>query len=123
MKYPGAFDQNNQILYIAPEYLDDDVVILHEMIHLHEFVVNSTPMYYHDALIWGLYANLKHKIKDIDKMINRHIHLLNEQSIHHRGGVHDLLFLLKSIDLDIKRGYPFGTVFGYGTIDVFKQFT
>ena len=70
-----------------------------------------------------LYDDLKQKSKDIDKMINRHIHILNEQSIHHRGGVHDLLLLLKSFDLDIKRGYPFGTVFGYGAKEDFEQYT
>lgn len=33
------------------------------------------------------------------------------------GGVHDLLFLLKSFDLDLRMNYPLGTVFGYGMAD------
>lgn len=30
------------------------------------------------------------------------------------GGVHDLTFLLKSFDIDLRMGYKLGTVFGYG---------
>lgn len=37
------------------------------------------------------------------------------------GGEHDLLFFLKSIDLDIRCGFELLTVFGYNYIKIFKK--
>ena len=38
-----------------------------------------------------------------------------------RGGLHDVLYLLKGFDLDIRREYPLGTVFCYERSDMFKD--
>lgn len=119
----GYFDRQNQILCIAPKYLKDDSAILHEMIHMHEFVVNEYPIFYHEALLWSLYSDLKNKIPELDTIINEHAHILNENILYESGGLHDILFLLKSFDLDIKKGYSLGTVFGYGRGDDFKDYS
>lgn len=118
----GYFDEKEQTLCISSENLENDSVILHEMIHLHEFVLNGLPLFYHDTLLWSLYQNLKIKIENLDEAISYHAHILNEQSIYNMGGLHDVLFLLKSFELDIQMGYPLGTVFGYDAIELFKKF-
>lgn len=118
----GYFDRQNQVLCITSEYLKDDSAILHEMIHMHEFVVNEYPIFYHEALLWSLYSDLKNKIPELDTIINEHAHILNENILYESGGLHDILFLLKSFDLDIKKGYSLGTVFAYGRADDFKDY-
>ena len=109
----GYFDSKEQILCISRENVENDNVILHEMIHLHEFVLNEQLLFYHDTLLWALYSDLRTKIENLDKLISSHAHILGEQNIYHMGGLHDILFLLKSLELDIRMGYRLGTVFGY----------
>lgn len=110
--YDGYFDSKEQLLCISKECLDDDV-ILHEMIHLHEFVINGLPLFYHDTLLWALYTDLRKEIDNLDRIISSHAHILSGQKTYNKGGLHDILFLLKSLDLDIKMGYSLGTVFRY----------
>ena len=117
----GFFDSSEQLLCIIPEKAEDDIVILHEMIHLHEFVLNDLPLYFHDMVNWALYKDLRNKILNLDDIITDHAHALNGNELYKTGGVHDILFLLKSFDLDIKKGFPLGTVFGYGRADDFKD--
>jgi len=119
----GYFDEQARELCVTPDNQNDDASILHEMIHLHEFVVNQQFMFYHDTLLWSLYSDLKSKIPELDTIINEHAHILNESTLYASGGLHDILFLLKSFDLDIKKGYPLGTVFAYGRADDFKDYT
>lgn len=118
----GFFDEKAQLLCISRKYIDDDATILHEMIHLHEFVINKLPMFYHDTLYWGLYIYLREIIPELDKIITDHAHILTEYDIYSRGGVHDILFLLKSLELDVRRAYPLGTVFSYGRENDFKSY-
>lgn len=125
----GQFDRNALTLTISPSSVHDESVILHEMIHLHEFILehnpskdssqenvsknNSPKLLYHDAIFWCLYTDLKTHITDLDDRIKTHGHILNQENILEQGGAHDILFLLKSFDLDLKKGYNLGTVFGY----------
>ena len=109
----GQFDQKTLTMTISPEYLEENVVV-HEMIHMYEFMINDLPLFYHDALIFCLYKKLVGLIPDLDDRIESHGHILNEQSLYSQGGLHDILFLLKSFDLDLAKGYKLGTVFGYG---------
>ena len=117
----GYFDREKMLLCAPPDAADS--TILHEMIHLHEFVINQLPMYWHDALYWALYKNLRDRIPELDNIITDHAYLLNESVLYKQGGLHDILFLLKSFDLDIKMGYPLGTVLAYGRADDFKQYS
>lgn len=117
----GQFNPGEKTITLIPEKVDDDATLFHEMIHLHEELINTLPMYYHDMLLWSLYADLKNKIEDLDKVITDHAYLLSGNTIYESGGTHDILFLLKSLDLDIRKGYPLGTVFAYGRQDLFKD--
>ena len=101
----------------------DDSIILHEMIHMHECVINELPMYFHDMLYWALYQDLKDQIPMLDSIITDHAHIVNEYSLYQQGGLHDILFLLKSFDLDIRMKYKLGTVFGYGRTDDFSEYS
>lgn len=113
----GMFDCTEQELSVSPSHLENDAVILHEMIHLHEYVINELPLFYHDAILVCLYNDLSNQIPVLHQRIMEHGHILNEQGLYELGGLHDILFLLKSFDLDLKMGYKLGTVFGYGMAD------
>ena len=114
--FSGCFNRKDYSLSVDSSSIDDNPVVLHEMIHLHEFVINDLPMFYHDAVLYCLYRDLKSKITDLNERIEAHGHILNSSQIAETGG-HDVLFLLKSFDLDLKMGYKLGTVFGYGMVD------
>lgn len=118
----GYFNSKDQVLCVQPHLVDDASVVLHELIHLYEFVVNELPLYFHDALYWSLYAKLKNRIPDLDEIITSRTHVLIGSSIYNQGGLHDILFLLESFDLDIRMGYPLGTVFAYGASEDFKDY-
>ena len=113
----GVFNGMEYSLSVSPQYLTDDSVILHEMIHLHEFVIDLHPLFFHDAILWCLYRKLSKLIPDLDERIEAHGHILNSSTIANQGGTHDILFLLKSFDLDLQMGYKLGTVFGYGMVE------
>lgn len=65
----------------------------------------------------SLYHDLRSKIEDLDRRMERQGHIVMQEELAQFGGVHDLLFLLKSFDLDLRMNYPLGTVFGYGMAD------
>lgn len=109
----GYYNHADKTLCVAPDQVEVDATILHEMIHLHESVINDLPMYYHDMVYWALYKDLKEKIPGLDGIISHHAHILTGSDLYAAGGLHDILFLLKSFDLDIRQGYPLGTVFEY----------
>ena len=56
---------------------------------------------------------MSRKISDLDQRIQAFTHLSDQQKLDAIGGCHDVLFLLKSFDLDIKMRYPLGSVLGY----------
>lgn len=113
----GCFKPDEQSITIDTEHVGDEPVILHEMIHLHEYVLNELPMFYHDSYFWCLYTDLRDKIPDLDERIRDYGHVHKENNLAELGGIHDLTFLLKSFDIDLRMGYKLGTVFGYGYDD------
>jgi len=64
-----------------------------------------------------LYKKLSSQIEDLDSRILAHANIHSGTDIAQRGGSHDILFLLKSFDLDLQCGYKLGTVCGYGRDD------
>lgn len=116
----GMVDSAEKIVSISPEYAEDKGVILHEMTHFYQRLLNEKPTYLRDILFYCLYNDLKTKVPDLDKRIFHHTHALRQQRISYEGGSHDLLFFLKSLDLDLRCEYKLGTVCGYGR-DEFEQ--
>ncbi|MBQ9061774.1 MAG: hypothetical protein IJ121_02930 [Eubacterium sp.] len=119
----GYYNHSEQVLCISSNSINDDSALLHEMIHMHEGIINELPMHYHDMVFWSLYKSLRTSLPELDDIITNHAHILNETELYESGGLHDILFLLKSFDIDIGMGYPLGTVFGYGKMDDFKEYT
>ena len=119
----GCFDIANQTLLIDSACKDNDNTILHEMIHLHETVLETLPAYYKETLFIALYWHLRNLIPDLDEIMKKYGHIYEEDALTEQGGQHGLLFLLKSFDLDIKKGLPLGTVMGYGKRTEFEEYT
>ena len=114
------FNCLDKVLCISAEHMNEDYILLHEMIHLHEDVLNCIPTFYRDSLLWALYSSLKKKVHNLDQLISAHAMVAGGQIVYSMGGTHDILFFLKSIDLDIRMGYSLGTVFGYDSANFFK---
>ena len=110
----GMYSYLTHTLTISPEYLEKKDVLLHELIHIYEGVLDKLPKYYHDVLLYSLLKKLRNNIPDLDDRIILHTHLYYGAEITNSGGDHDILFFLKSLDLDLACGYPLGTVCGYG---------
>lgn len=114
--FTGECNTKNMTITIAPEFAADDSVLLHEMIHAFEYLMEKLAGYsqLHDVMLLCLYNDLKSKIPDLDMRIIDHAHLENGVDITEHGGRHDILFLLKSFDLDLRLNLPLGSVCGYG---------
>ena len=114
--FTGECNTKNMTITIAPDFAEDNNVLLHEMIHAFEYLMEKLTGYsqLHDVVLLCLYNDLKLKIPDLDDLITKHAHLLYGVDITEHGGRHDVLFLLKSYDLDLRLNLPLGTVCGYG---------
>ena len=89
--------------------------------HFEEFGINE-PIDKNGMRWINLYLDLKGKLSadnpgypndDLDVLIHKHANFSDVLLIAEQGGSHDLLFFLKSLDLDLRFGYDLGTVFGY----------
>jgi len=54
-------------------------------------------------------------------LLFNHANIPHNEDLADVGGEHDLLFFLKSIDLDIRCGFELLTVFGYNYTRDFKE--
>jgi len=118
----GYYDHSKQEICISSDAVENETVLLHMMTHLYVSVINELHPYYHDMLCWALYQDLRKKIKWLDTAITEHAHRLNGTSMYSHTEKFDLLFLLKSFDLDIRQGNLLGTVFGCARLDLFDGF-
>jgi len=126
---------------------DNKSLLLHELIHVFEglyragkgkykvqikesgrqipieVATENVPWIMRDALLMSLYWDLKERIPkkypgtDLDKLIEKFGHFYPQEGIIARGGNHDILFYLKSLDLDLRLGYELGTVCDYDEYD------
>lgn len=124
-KTMGYFNLEKKEVGIRADKLESDSTILHELIHLHEFVLVSedVPSFCRDMFFMALYQHVKARIPRLEELVAGHANVLNQKDIYDQGGLHDVLFLLKSFELDIRQGYPLGTVFAYGRAGMFKDFS
>ena len=120
---------------VAPEYIEDDETLLHELIHVFEWfycqentpyknqrgrmVSPCVPTFIREALFVSLYNSVKERMKekfpedDLDSRILNHAHYVTGEEITLLGGYHDILFFLKSLDLDLRCGLSLGTICAY----------
>lgn len=107
-------DFENNTITFDPKFASDKATILHEMIHAHENILDSIKRpFIKEIILLHLYDKLKSQIPDLNDKIAGHANILSGMDIYMRGGNHDVLFYLKSIDLDLRCGYKLGTVCDY----------
>lgn len=111
--YSGCVHRTDRILAIDVQSINNKEVILHEMIHAHEILLEEKNMLLRDALLFELYNKLKPLYSNLDKIIRHHANFYRYNQAIGDGGTHDILFLLKSLELDNVLGFTPGTVFGY----------
>lgn len=109
----GMCDGKNKTIIIRKDEskIDEKNIILHEMIHAYESILFPS---FREFLILYLYDLLIKKLgyKKLWKYIRTDNHVLYR--------VHSPLFLLKSLELDLKLKYPLGTIYGYGREELLK---
>lgn len=117
----GYTDIYNRTITIHRKHINDKNILLHEMLHAHEHIINSAVPVVRDILIIELYNHLKKHIQDLDKLIYNHANLLHNLELTDMGGNHSVLFMLKSLDLDLRLNNELFTVFGYDYTRNFKE--
>lgn len=133
----GETDNIAYTVTIDREHENDNIILLHELIHVFQglYAYRETPPiinldgekisavvypFIRDVLFIELYNKLKNKINNLDALILEHANIHSGVSITNIGGNHDVLFLLKSLDLDLRLNYPLGTVCGYDRETMFN---
>lgn len=117
-EFSGRTSPDLHLITVTPENASDEITIIHEMIHLYEETINDHPeKIYHDMIMWALYKDLQGKVPHLDRIISYMALAFIQDQVARRGGAHDILFLLKSLDLDLRMGYRLGTLFSYGRTD------
>ena len=107
----GTFNASKNTITIHPDF-NDLWTLLHEMIHAYEDQLTYAQG---EILIIRLYNKLKEKIKNLDLVLTAWTHCVNQELLNDHGD-HVILFLLKSLDLDLRLNLPMGAISGfYGT--------
>lgn len=96
---------------IKPGQEGEELVLLHEMIHAFEFLLKDFNEYYQQYVTIQLYKKLRSKVRNLMRQITYDVHKYFK--------IHSPLFMLKSLDLDLKFKKPLGTVYGYERADFF----
>jgi len=115
--FVGQYDAEKRILTITPDSINDPTVILHEMTHFYCHQLEKINPSLNEILLLDLYKRLSKEIDNLDELIASHAELYTLEKLEMRGGLHTVLFYLKTLDIDLKCGYKLGTVFGYGYAD------
>lgn len=100
-----------KVINIVPSHINDRI-LLHEMIHAYESMLSDYKIE-HEYLIVKLYQKLLPKIPSLIKIIESDINIINRE--------HTVLFLLKSLDIDLMLKLPLGSIYGYGREELYKK--
>ena len=88
---------------------------------MHEEALNDLPSYYRDTLLWCLYSDLRDKVRNLDEIVERFANIASFDVWARVGGVHSILFVLKSFDIDVHKGWKLGTTLGYDMTDSIRK--
>jgi hypothetical protein len=110
----GTFVPGKRIA-IDPERGNNRRTILHEMVHFYDWYLSDLRIPLYDILIIRLYAKLKGKIKNLDKLVMQFAHYPNQYRIlfRQKAGAHSVFFFLKCLDLELRTGVSLGCISGY----------
>ena len=106
----GLTSYTEKLVEISNTYNNKDI-LLHEMIHVYELILKSYQL--DDFVLLKLYDELLPKVKNLKNLINLDKHIAFKE--------HSLLFILKSIKLDLELGYNLGTIYAYGREDLYAD--
>lgn len=120
-EFEALTSRHNREIIINPAYCKSRPTILHEMIHAHEFIINQHDPMLKDILVLELYKSLYSKYDRLDEWIYNHSNIPHTLELSGAYGEHDLLFFLKSLDLDYRCNYEPFTVFGYDYTRNFRE--
>lgn len=120
-KYDAILNKSSRSIIINRSCVNNQNIILHEMLHAHEQIINSINPIIRDTLIIELYNKLKKFITSIDEIIYNHANIYHNMQLTEIGGEHSLLFLLKSLELDLRCNNELFTIFGYDYNRHFKM--
>jgi hypothetical protein len=104
----AAYDLATKTFKIHPGWIDDDLVLIHELIHHYDCGLQT--MLWRDFVVIRLYEKLRTAIPNLWEHCKLHF-----SEIVPRGELmtHTLLFLLISLYFDGKLGLPLGSIFNY----------
>jgi len=117
LKACGECHLKRKFILINPEQANSEVklTVLHEMIHAFNYMLFDK---YKEFFLIYFYNKLIKKIGK--KKLHRIINLYLDWDL--RVKDHSLLFLLKSLELDLRLKKPLGTVMAYGRCDIFHYY-
>lgn len=92
---------------------EHESTLLHEMIHGYEAILSPAVR---EWLVLELYRAVSKHIPPA--RLNRHVDSSTHSVFHNAH--HGPLFQLKSLDIDLRRGWPLGTTFAYGRPELFN---
>ena len=118
LKVLGKYDPMDNTITFHPDHLLDEH-ITHEMLHVYEYFYDKNPLM-KDFWITRLYSRLRPRVKKLDGYCCQ-LGLMSGKVLDNHFGQHGILFLLKSLDLDIRLNLPLGRVFGYSEVLVFER--
>jgi hypothetical protein len=112
----GFCDDKHRTIYIRTG-LDETkhkAALLHEMIHAYEAMLSQP---YREWLLLELHKRMLRRVSPAK--LHRYIAASTHTIVHNNA--HGILFLLKSLELDLRFRWKLGTVFGYNRQDYFHN--
>lgn len=112
--WAGLCACNSRTIYVKPDLPEKDhrATLLHEMIHAYEHELSPAVR---EWLLLDFYRKMQRRIGQ--RSLHRLMDISTHMTVH--NSIHGLLFLMKSLDIDLRMKWPRGTVFGYGRDDFF----
>lgn len=109
----GVYDKRDKSIGFVLDGLTANT-ICHEMIHHYEYELDELDESLRQYLTIKLWQKLSPQIPNLESRVLKHIEATEHRKLENEGGQHDVLFLLKSYDIDMRTNVPLGTTFGYG---------
>jgi len=107
----GCTYYDEKKVVIDKKHFDNDIVLLHEMIHIYNHLLKDIGL--DDYVSLRLFGDINPYFENLYEIIDLDNHILNKE--------HSLLFLLKSLQLDLSTGFKFGTFYAYDRADLFEN--
>jgi hypothetical protein len=108
--YLGKCEKRNKLIRLKANLSRQELkyVILHELIHVYEFTLWER---YRQILCIYFFKKLSRRIGE--RKLFELVHMDEFAYLNRAGYGHNVLFMLKSLDLDLRLGLSLGTIYGY----------